>query len=223
MYSLADPAAPGLVQTPVPVDVGPFSGVAAAGGLVILSGGTSLLSLRRYNADGLHDSPAVTADLGRGQPDVTLAQDGRHAFVSVHDEGPLFSLVVLRLAQQPLAAREIARLRLATYGFTPGGARPASFPIEMATLGETLLIASAAGLQVIDVRDPANPRSLATLRTGTLPVNVDAPASLPLSAATPVPNSCSWISRIPQRRNHFAQSACRRGASPLASPSTAGR
>jgi hypothetical protein len=184
VYSLADPATPALVQPPIPFHVGPFSGVSAGGGLVVVSGGTSLLSLRQYDADGRLGSASSTTDLGRGQPDVLLADDARHAFVSVHDEGPLFSLVVLRLTRQPLAAREIARLRLDTYGFTPGGARPASFPIEMATFSDTLLIASAAGLQVIDVQDPANPRTLATLQTGTLPVNVDARHGLAVVAGS---------------------------------------
>lgn len=174
VFSLENPALPALVQAPVPVDVGPFSGVSAANGLVVVSGGTSLLSLRRYTDDGHLGAQFAAADLGRGQPDVLLAPDGRHAFVSVHDEGPLFSLVVLRLTAQPLAANEIARLRLDTYGFTPGGARPASFPIEMAIAGAELLIASAAGLQVIDVSDPARPLPRATLAPRALPVNVDA-------------------------------------------------
>ncbi len=174
IYSLTDPAAPQLAQAPVPVEVGPFSGVSAGGGLVVVSGGTSLLSLRRYAPDGRLSTDIATADLGRGQPDVLLSADGRYAYVSVHDEGPNFSLVVLELSAEPLAMREFARLPLDTYGFTPGGARPASFPIEMASTGGLLLIASAVGLQVLDIADPSLPRPLATLQAGVLPVNVDA-------------------------------------------------
>lgn len=174
IYSLTDPAAPQLVQAPVPVEVGPFSGVSAGGGLVVVSGGTSLLSLRRYLAEGRLSTDLATADLGRGQPDVLLSADGRYAYVSVHDQGPDFSLVVLELSAEPLAMRELARLPLDTYGFTPGGARPASFPIEMASTGRLLLIASAAGLQVLDIADPAQPQRVATLQAGALPVNVDA-------------------------------------------------
>lgn len=174
VFSLEDPAHPRLVQAPVPVDVGPFSGVSAAQGLVVVSGGTSLLSLRRYARDGRMTAEFATADLGRGQPDVLLSADGRHAFVSTHDDGPFFSLSVLALGADPLAIERIASLPLATYGFTPGGARPASFPIEMAIAGAELLIASAAGLQVIDVSDPARPQPRATFAPRALPVNVDA-------------------------------------------------
>ncbi|HEU0224830.1 MAG TPA: hypothetical protein VFR29_05305 [Steroidobacteraceae bacterium] len=178
VFSLANPELPTLVQPPVPVDVGPFSGVSAANGLVVVSGGTSLLTLRRYALDGRLSAEFASADLGRGQPDVLLGTDGRHAFVSTHDDGPFFSLSVLRLDRDALSIMHIASLPLATYGFTPGGARPANFPIEMAIAGENLLVASAAGLQLIDVSDPAQPRPRATLQPGALPVNVDARAGL---------------------------------------------
>jgi hypothetical protein len=174
VYSLENPELPRLVQAPVMVDVGPFSGVSAANGLVVVSGGTSLLSLRRYEADGRLGATFTTADLGRGQPDVLLSRDGRHAFVSTHDSGPHFSLTVLALGIDPLSVERIARLPLETYGFTPGGARPSNFPIEMAIDGDRLLVASAAGLQVFDVADRAKPVALATLKPAALPVNVDA-------------------------------------------------
>lgn len=174
VYSLANPERPVLVQAPVPVEVGPFSGVSAANGLAAVSGGTGLLSLRRYASDGRLGGQSAVVDLGRGQPDVLLAPDGRHAFVSTHDDGPHFSLTVLRLSSEPLALESIASLPLETYGFTPGGARPASFPIEMAIDGDRLLVASAAGLQVFDVADRAKPVALATFKPAALPVNVDA-------------------------------------------------
>lgn len=174
VYSLADPAAPVLVQPPVAVDVGPFSGVSAAGGYVVVSGGTKMLAVRRYAPDGALGGTFANADLGRGQPDVLFSPDGRHAFVSVHVSGPTFRLAVLELVREPLELREVASLPLASYGFTPGGARPANFPVEMALAGEKLLIASAAGLQILDVADPAQPKPLAAFTPRALPVNVDA-------------------------------------------------
>jgi hypothetical protein len=178
VYSLADPARPVLVQAPVIADVGPFSGVSAAGGLVIVSGGTSRLSLRRYTANGALSAALETLDLGRGQPDVLMAPDGRIAYVSVHDSGPHFSLAVLALEPDPLSARVVGKFPLQTYGFTPGGAKPANFPIEMAQSGDDLLIASAAGLQVVRISDPSRPQLIATLEPKALPVNVDASGSL---------------------------------------------
>jgi len=178
VYSLADPGAPQLVQSPKPVGVGPFSGISAAGGNVVVSGGTSLVSLHRYASDGRIATEVAVADLGRGQPDVLLSANGRYAFVSAHDSGPHFSLAVLELTARPLAIKQIARLPLETYGFTPGGAKPASFPIEMAIADKQLLIASATGLQVLDVSDPASPLPMTTMQAGALPVNVDARAGL---------------------------------------------
>jgi hypothetical protein len=52
VFSIEDPSKPILVSDPVDVAVGPFSGVSAAAGQVIVSGGTSRMSLRTYDAHG---------------------------------------------------------------------------------------------------------------------------------------------------------------------------
>ena len=120
VLSLADPSAPSLIGAPVEVAVGPFSGVTASGGRVIVSGGTSPLTLRTYDAGG-----------------------------------------------------RLGAVALDTYGFTPGGARPASFPIEAAVEGSLLYVASAAGLEIVDVTDAHAPRPIAQFDPGVMPVNVD--------------------------------------------------
>lgn len=173
VYSLADPGAPAPTQPPVPVDVGPFSGVSAAAGRVVVSGGTGLLSLREYARDGRLGAEVATADLGRGQPDVRLAPDGRRAFVSVHSFGPHFALAVAELGQAPLRIAPRGAVPLDSFGFTPGGARPASFPIQSALAGDCLLVAHASGLGLVDVADPAAPRLLRVLEVGVAPVAVD--------------------------------------------------
>ena len=175
VYSLADPAAPALRQAPVPVEVGPFSGVSAAAGRVAVSGGTGLLSLREVAPDGRLGEEVATADLGRGQPDVLLSPDGRRAFVSTHLYGPHFALGVAELGTAPLRIEPRGAVPLETWGFTPGGARPASFPIRSAALpGGLVLVAHAAGLGVIDASDPAAPRLLRVVDVGVEPVAVDA-------------------------------------------------
>jgi len=173
VFTLADPAAPRLVGAPVAVDVGPFSGVTAAAGRVIVSGGTSRLTLRSYDAAGRLGDEIATADLGRGQPDVLLDAGGELAFVSTHDWGPYFRLALIRTTLQPPAITEAGALPLDTYGFTPGGARPASFPIEAASEGSLLYIAFAGGLGIVDVTDPSAPKLLALADPGVQPVNVD--------------------------------------------------
>jgi hypothetical protein len=173
IYSLADPEAPELRQAPVAVEVGPFSGVSAAAGRVVVSGGTGLLSLRAYAPDGSLGADAATADLGRGQPDVLVAPDARAAYVSTHLSGPRFALTVAELGSAPLRVVPRGSVPLATFGFTPGGARPASFPIESALAGRVLFVAHAAGLAAIEVADPAAPRLLGVLRLEVEPVAVD--------------------------------------------------
>jgi hypothetical protein len=175
VYSLADPLAPALRESPLPVEVGPFSGVSAAAGRVAVSGGTGRLSLREYARDGRLGDEIATVDLGRGQPDVLLSPDGRRALVSVHVVGPRFALGVAELGSAPLRVAPAGSVPLDTVGFTPGGARPASFPVQSAALpGGVVLVAHAAGLGVVDAADPAAPRLLRVLDLGVRPVAVDA-------------------------------------------------
>ncbi len=174
VYSLEDPGEPALRQTPVPVEVGPFSGVSAAAGRVVVSGGTGLLSLREYTPDGRLGDEVARVDLGRGQPDVRLAPDGGAAFVSTHTYGPHFALTVALVGSAPLRVEPRGRIGLDTFGFTPGGARPASFPIQSALAGGLLLVAHASGLGLVDVEDPAAPRLLRVIEVGVEPVGIDA-------------------------------------------------
>lgn len=171
VFSIEDPHKPRLVSAPVDVAVGPFSGVSAGGGRVIVSGGTSLMSLRSYGARGKLSPVTATMDFGRGQPDVLLAPDGARAFVSTHHWGPYFGLTTVRVTDSLAKA---ATVDLDTYGFTAGGAKPASFPLETALDGDVLLIADLRGLRVVSVADLAAPRVLASLDLGVKAVNVDA-------------------------------------------------
>ncbi|MGQ0585664.1 MAG: hypothetical protein ACT4PK_00470 [Gammaproteobacteria bacterium] len=173
VLSLADPGMPLPVGEPVEVQVGPFSGVTAAGGRVIVSGGTSALTLRSYDAAGHLGAAVAEADFGRGQPDALLSASGELGFISAHDYGPYFHVVLVRTSLQPPAVAEVGVVPVDTYGFTPGGAKPASFPLETATEGTLLYVASAAGLDIVDITDAAAPRSLAQLDPGVRPVNVD--------------------------------------------------
>ena len=172
VFSLADPAKPTVASASVLVDVGPFSGVSAGGGRVIVSGGTSLLSLRTYDREGRLSAPVATTDLGRGQPDVLMSPDGRRAFVSTHFGGPHFGLTVLDVGSGPAALVNRGSIALDTYGFTAGGAKPASFPVEAALAGDVLLVAHARGLAIVSVTD-GKPRLLSVLGLDVKAVNVD--------------------------------------------------
>jgi len=171
VFSLADPSRPRLVSPPVPVAVGPFSGVSAGSGNVIVSGGTSRMSLRAYDARGTLTGELASADFGRGQPDVLLAPDGTRAFISTHRFGPYFGLTTARVGHSSIAGA--GSLALATYGFTAGGAKPASFPLKTALDGDVLLVADIEGLSVVSVANLDRPKLLAHLDAGVKAVNVD--------------------------------------------------
>jgi hypothetical protein len=173
VFSLSDPAAPVLASAPVEVGVGPFSGVSAGGGRVVVSGGTSLLTLRTYDPNGRLSPEVATIDLGRGQPDVLIAPGGETAFVSTHYRGPHFGLTTVEVGRGPKALLKAGAIDLDTYGFTAGGAKPANFPIECALIENVLLVAHARGLAVISVDNLREPRLLSVLGIGVEAVSVD--------------------------------------------------
>ena len=173
VFSLGSSPRLELASAPIEVPVGPFSGVSAGGGRVVVSGGTSLMSLRSYDATGRLGPLAGTIDCGRGQPDVLLTPDGSCAFVSTHRWGPYFGLTAVRVAASAPYLRRAGSVKLDTYGFTAGGAKPANFPLETALDGDVLLVASLRGLTLVSVADPDRPALLANLDVGVKGVNVD--------------------------------------------------
>jgi hypothetical protein len=64
-------------------------------------------------------------------------------------------------------------LSLDTYGFTAGGAKPASFPLETALEGDVLYVATLRGMTVVSMVVPGQPSLLTTLDIGVKGVNVD--------------------------------------------------
>jgi hypothetical protein len=173
VFSISDPAKPVLASTPVEVGVGPFSGVSAGGGQVIVSGGTSALTLHTYDREGRLGPQVSTIDLGRGQPDVLLAPDGRRAFVSTHFRGPHFGLTTLEIGGGSTPLVRGGKVDLDTYGFTAGGAKPANFPIEAALSGNAVIVAYAGGLAIVSVENLKQPRVLSVLGVGVKAVSVD--------------------------------------------------
>ena len=140
---------------------------------MIVSGGTSRLSLRSYDVRGRLGTEVATSDYGRGQPDVLLASDGGRAFVSTHYWGPYFGITTVLVSGSPLSLAKAGSIDLNTYGFTAGGAKPASFPLETALEGDILLVADLRGLTVISIANLEQPRILANLDVGVKGVNVD--------------------------------------------------
>ncbi|MEM7515555.1 MAG: hypothetical protein AAF368_01340, partial [Planctomycetota bacterium] len=149
--SLTD--SPTLLSGPVTVPVGPFAGVAAAGGRVVVSGGTSLLTVRSYSANGTLGTSVASIDLGIGQPDVLLSEDGSRAFVSTDFAGSVggagFGISTIALNTPPAAPNLLSRTGLPGSGFTSGAQGPANFPIESALVNGALVTAHGGGLSRI--------------------------------------------------------------------------
>jgi len=175
VFSLEDPEDPRPVGPPVEVPVEPFSGVSAAKGRVVVSGGTKSLTVLSYDANGGLGEARTALDLGRGQPDVLLSPDGELAYVSTHVSlvRATYGVTVLKLAPPPAASAALGQVELDGAGFTPGAARPANFALEAALRGPTLFVAHGAGLGVLDVSAPADPRLVALLPLPVHAVNVD--------------------------------------------------
>jgi hypothetical protein len=167
-WSIADALVPVLVSGPIEVPVGPFSGVSAGGGRVVVSGGTDELTVRAYDTAGRLTDPHASIDVARGQPDVLVAPDGKRAYVSTHFETTVFGLTVVDLS--PLSI--VGRLMLHGAGFTEGGTKPANFPLVSALGKDRLYLAFGGGLAVIDIADPTHPKHVVTIPLGMQAVHL---------------------------------------------------
>ncbi|MCI0707278.1 MAG: hypothetical protein L0Y80_07335 [Ignavibacteriae bacterium] len=173
VFSLGNSTPPVLSSGPVTVPVGPFSGVSAGNGKVVVSGGTSSMTQFDYDLDGKLSSVVATIDLGRGQPDVLVAPDGKRAFVSTHYIGPYFGLTAINIGGDSAVFVKRGDVELDTFGFTDGGAKPANFPIEAALKENIVFVAHSSGLAVISVENIEQPKLLRTVDVGVKAVNVD--------------------------------------------------
>ncbi len=161
VYTLANPLQPKLVGKPLPMEVGPFSGVSAADGMVMVSGGTSRMNLRTYDDIGRLSAQTLFADFGRGQPDVSLHADGKLAAISTHLYGPKFAITLARIDRNPLRLQKFGQLELSDAGFTEGGFKPAHFPIVSAWRRNALYLAHGGGLDTVVADALSPPRFLA--------------------------------------------------------------
>jgi hypothetical protein len=212
-------APPRLLDGPVPVPVGPFSGVAAGGGRVIVSGGTSELTVLSYDDAG-RIGPRATADLGRGQPDVSIAADGARAVVSTHFTHPDFGVTLLALNAPPAAPVIQGTLRLAGAGFTPGGSKPSNFPLVTELIGDRLFAAHGGGVAVVDVSRPGAPRLVRVVALEVVPVSLAADGdTLAVVGSSPAPRLVLLDARSLEVRRTIALPAGARGLDVALAPS----
>lgn len=163
----------GLVATTrdAKVEVGPYSGVAAAAGRVVVSGGTKSATVFRYDARGaLTPGPSIVGH--RGKPDVAVDRGGKALFFSTHFSDPVdgqeFGLSVATGAE----GRFVDAVGLAGAGFTEGGGRPASWPARSVVTANHVFVAHGGGLSIVEWSSELDLTLLATLDVGMMAVDV---------------------------------------------------
>lgn len=149
VYSLEDPHKPELIGKAEPIDMKVFSGVSAAKGKVVVSGGTQKVLVWTYDQKGQMSQTSADTDLGTGQPDVLLSPDGQTAYVSTHFQGSDYGVTELLLndPQKPTLKNTLV---IEGSGFSAGHEIPANFALESALYGNTLLTAFGGGLALIN-------------------------------------------------------------------------
>ena len=177
VYSITNPLQPQLVSGPVATDVGPFAGVSAANQRVVVSGGTGLLTVRSYDSNGTLSGSVTSIDLGIGQPDVLISEDGETAYVSTDFAGSVdgqgFGITAIDLTSTPGSISITDRFGIVGAGFSAGARGPANFPIESALQADTLFVASGNGIAVYDVSNPENVQTITLIPLPTNPTSVD--------------------------------------------------
>lgn len=198
VLNISDPANPQLVANdPISSSFSFFAGVAAANNRVILSGGTSLLTVRTYTDNGVVGSDVSSIDLGAGQPDVLIAPDGRTAYVSTdfsgNVDGEPFGITELSINNPPAAPTVVDRVGIDQAGFTTGFRFPSNFPIESALLDNLLLVANGGGLSIINT---TSSNSLRTLDLGFSATSVDTNGDRVFVVGVQTNNSVSRLAEI---------------------------
>lgn len=181
VLSFATPTSPSFAATALRVPVGPFSGIATGGGRFVVSGGTGLLTAGSLTGATLTRS--FTRDLGTGQPDVTLSDDGTRAYVATDFDGNTYGITVLNMATGATLDRISLVSGSSRVLSSPGSAAPANFAVQSAVVpGQSLLVAAHPdGLAAIDLtrldNNPATSpilRSISAAALGVIPVHVAA-------------------------------------------------
>lgn len=153
-YSISDISNPKLEDGPILVNGGPFNGVSANSGNLVVSGGTLLLEYFQYSDNGKLKGSA-TFGRDRGHPDVILSDNGQVAFVStdfqIVPDRPRFGAMALYLGNELSIPGVLSEYRIEGAGFSQGLTKPVGFPIQLKMHNDHLLVAHGAGMTVIEL------------------------------------------------------------------------
>ncbi len=143
-----------LLTSPVEVQGGPFNGISAVNGNLVVSGGTTFLNRFTYNNSGNIKGP-VNFGRDRGHPDVLLSRTGQFAYISA-DFGigldiERFGVMSLFIGEDLEIPAVISELGIPEAGFTEGSTTPVGFPIQSFQMSDYLLVAHGGGLTIIEL------------------------------------------------------------------------
>lgn len=144
-----------LVSPPIEVEGGPFNGISAANGNMVVSGGTFFLERFTYSKNGDLGGP-VSFGRDRGHPDVELSYDGRFAFLSTDfslTANIRFGVISLLLGDDLSIPTVISEVGIEGSGFSPGLTTPIGFPIKSVIINDHLLVAHGNGLTFIPLTE----------------------------------------------------------------------
>ena len=143
-----------LLSAPVPVEGGPFNGISAVNGNVVISGGTTFLNRFRYDNNGNIKGP-VNFGRDRGHPDVLLSRNGQYAYISADFGFGLdidrFGVMSLFIGDDLEIPAVISELGIPEAGFTEGTTKPVGFPIQSSLFDDHLLVAHGGGLTIVEL------------------------------------------------------------------------
>ncbi len=159
-YSIADLSNPELLDGPYSVQGGPFNGISARNGNLVVSGGTRYLEYFQYTSSGkINGSASFGRD--RGHPDVLLSDNGQVAFASTDYDlsrkvnDARFGVMALSLGTELQIPTVISQIGIEEAGITDGVTSPVGFPIQTALHGNQLLVAHGGGLTIVDLIEQA--------------------------------------------------------------------
>ncbi|MFK7952060.1 MAG: hypothetical protein AB8B73_04385 [Ekhidna sp.] len=144
-----------LVFAATRVQGGPFNGISASNGNLVISGGTFFLERFTYSNDGKIEG-SVSFGRDRGHPDIHLSEDGDHAFVSTDfslEANPRFGVLSLQIGNSLSIPTVVSELGIEGAGFTEGLTTPIGFPIKSATTNDRLIVAHGNGLTFIPISE----------------------------------------------------------------------
>ena len=154
VYSIVDINNPSLVEGPIKVVGGPYNGISAKSGNIVVSGGSRFLEYFQYSLNGKLSGPA-TFGRDRGHPDVLLSDNGQVAFASTDFIAPIngarFGVIALSLGTELNIPGVISQEPIPEAGFSQGITSPVGFPIQVEVYGDHLLVAHGGGVTIIEL------------------------------------------------------------------------